>query len=239
MQTLRMMCSIMVVLGCGAAAISQGNASSNGLMVVNVARVIGRSDVVLLRPNKASKEAMPLGNGRLGVAVWAEDGMTVQLNRSDTMPYRYSTGQVVVPGLAALTSAKDYVGRLDLYNGAFVERGGGMSATVYVQPGSDTLVIDVTGADPAKAQTAVLHLWEPRRAVASAHGAVAMLAESWVDDQQPGSSERAFGSLSAITAEGRDVSAAVTGPESVTVAVRPNVQMGVFGLSLGSPALRG
>lgn len=207
-------------------------------MPVDAERVIGRSDVVLLRPNTLAAQAMPLGNGRLGVAVWAADGMTTQLNRSDTMPYRYATGQVVVPGLAALTSAKDYVGRLDLYNGAFVERGGGMSATVYVQPKSDTLVIDVTGADPAKVQTAVLHLWEPRRAVANARGAVGMLAESWLDDQQPGASGQRFGSLSAITAEGRDVSAAVTGPESVTIKVTPHVD-GSFRIVVGSPHYAG
>jgi hypothetical protein len=207
-------------------------------MQVNTAHVIGRSDVVLLRPNRAAKEAMPLGNGRLGVAVWAEDGLTAQLNRSDTMPYRYSTGQVVVPGLAALTSAKDYAGRLDLYNGAFVERGCGMSATVYVQTKSDTLVIDVTGADPAKAQTAVLHLWEPRRAVASVHGVLGMLAENWLDDQQPGASGQPFGSLAAITAEGRDVSAAVTGPESVTLTVTPNAD-GHFRIFVASPHYAG
>jgi hypothetical protein len=207
-------------------------------MAVDVGHVVGRSDVVLLRPNKASVEAMPLGNGRLGVAVWAADGMTAQLNRSDTMPYRYATGQVVIPGIAVLTSASDYVGRLDLYNGAFVERGGGMSATVYVQPQSDTLVVDVTGADPTKAQTAMLRLWEPRRAVASARGVVGMLAESWLDDQQPGSSGRTFGSLSAITAEGRDVSAAVTGPESVTVTVTPNAD-GRFRIVVGSPPYAG
>lgn len=66
---------------------------------------------------------MPLGNGGLGVAVWSGDGFTAQLNRADTMPERLSTGHVVIPGLATLTSAKDYAGRLDLFKGEFRELG--------------------------------------------------------------------------------------------------------------------
>lgn len=130
------------------AASEQTTAWRDGVFHVDVPGVVGRSDIVLARPNIAAGEALPLGNGRLGVAVWSADGLTAQLNRADTLPRRLSPGQVVVPGLAALTSAKDYVGRLDLYNGEIREQGGGMTATVYVQPKTDTLVIDVNVADP-------------------------------------------------------------------------------------------
>ncbi|HUZ95583.1 MAG TPA: hypothetical protein VMU57_11775, partial [Edaphobacter sp.] len=125
----------------------QTTAWHDGRFHVDVAGVIGRSDIVLGRANGDAGEAFPLGNGRLGVAVWATDGMTAQLNRADTLPDRLSSGQVVVAGLAAMTQAKDFRGRLDLYNGEIQEQGGGLHATVYVQPGTDTLVIDVTGAD--------------------------------------------------------------------------------------------
>jgi hypothetical protein len=86
----------------------------DGRFHVDVAGVISRSDIVLARPNKEAGQAMSLGNGRLGVAVWSEDGLTAQLNRADTLPDRLSPGQVVLPGLAALTQAKNYSGRLDL-----------------------------------------------------------------------------------------------------------------------------
>jgi hypothetical protein len=33
-------------------------------------RVVGRSDIVLGQANVDAAEALPLGNGRLGVAVW-------------------------------------------------------------------------------------------------------------------------------------------------------------------------
>jgi hypothetical protein len=125
-----------------------------GKFHVDVAGVLSRSSIILGQPNIAPGQAMPLGNGRLGVAVWSENGLTAQLNRADTLPYRLSPGQVVIPGLTALTQAKDYSGRLDLYDGEFQESGAGMTATAYVEPDTDTFIIDVTGAKADGVQTA-------------------------------------------------------------------------------------
>ncbi|MCL2659339.1 MAG: glycoside hydrolase [Acidobacteriaceae bacterium] len=192
-----------------------------GRFHVDAKGVIGRSDIVLGRANTAVKEAMQLGNGSLGVAVWSEQGLTAQLNRADTMPDRLSPGQVVVPGLSSLTGAADYAGRLDLYNGEFREQGGGMTATAYVQPDTDTLVIEVTGAKPDASETAVLKLWEPRSTHAAVNERVGVLSDSWLDNKNPEWSGLPFGSLSAITVEGRDVSAKVTDERTITVSFRP------------------
>ena len=216
------------------AGIGSTTAWQDGRFHVDTPGVVSRSDIVLGRPNLEAGQAMSLGNGRLGVAVWSADGLTAQLNRADTLPDRLSPGSVVIPGLAGLTQAKDYSGRLDLYNGEFREHGGGMTATAYVQPGSDVLVIDVTGADPAKTQTARLELWKPRTPRASVIGKTGTLAQSWIDDQHPGYSGRPFGSLSAITAEGRDVSVAVTNPLTITVTFRP-FQDGHFRVEVAAP----
>ena len=232
--TTGVVCAVTALL-CVSAALGENNAAG---FAVDVAGVVGRSDIVLERPNLLASEAMPLGNGQLGAAVWSADGLTVQMNRVDTMPYRLSPGQVVVPGLAALTGAKDYRGRLDLYNGAFEERGGGMTATVYVQPDTDTLVVDVTGADPKVEQTAYLKLWAPRRPRAEAKGVVGTLAESWVDDKDPGASGRRFGSLAAIGAVGRDVSVSVVDGLTVKVTVRPDAE-GRFKIVAGAPHYAG
>jgi hypothetical protein len=207
-------------------------------MQVDVAGVVGRSDIVLERPNLSNNEALPLGNGRLGVAVWSQDGFTAQLNRGDTMPHRLSPGQIYLPGLAALTGAANYRARLNLYDGTFEEQGGGMRLKAYVQPDADLLVIDVAGADPAKTQTAVLHLWEPRKPTASAHDSVAMLAESWVDNEEPGSSGLRFGTLAALTAEGRDVFVSVTNETTVTISFRP-MGDGHFRIFVASPGYKG
>jgi alpha-L-fucosidase 2 len=206
----------------------------DGSFQVDVAGVLGRSAIVLGQPNVDPDQAMPLGNGRLGVAVWSENGLTAQLNRPDTLPDRLSPGEVVIPGLSVLTQAKDYSGRLDLYNGEFQERGGGMIATVYVQPNTDTLIIDVTGANPNEPQSALLKLWAPRTAKAVVKGHAGFLSQAWSDDKNPGASGRTFGSLSAITAEGRAVSVAVTDPLTVTVWLRPYSD-GHFRIVVASP----
>src|ERR1700684_732365 len=187
----------------------------------DTAGLLGGSDVVLGEPTAKPAEAMPMGNGRLGIAVWAAEGFTAQLNRADTLPHRDSPGQLVIPGLAALTSAKDFSGRLDLYNGSLVEHGGGISLIAYVQVSTDTFVVDVTGADPNTTQTAILRLWEPRRPNASAANKVGMLEQSWIDHYGPEASGETFGALAAITATGRDVSVAVSSPRSVTVTFKP------------------
>ena len=131
-----------------------GSAWNKGVYAIDRKGVVERSDIVLQRPNSLPGEAMPLGNGRLGVAVWAQEGFTAQLNRGDTFPLRLSPGQVVLPGLEKLTQASDYQGRLNLYNGEFEESGGGMTATVYLDESLDVLVVDVKGADP-KTATAI------------------------------------------------------------------------------------
>ena len=193
----------------------------DGEFHIDRAAVISRSDIVLGKANTQAKEAMPLGNGTLGVAVWSGEGFTAQLNRADTLPDRLSPGQVVIPGLSALTNAADYSGRLDLYNGEFREQGAGLTATAYVQPDTDTLVIDVTGAKPDKTQTAILKLWAPREPRSTVNGNVGVLSEAWLDNKNPESSGRPFGSLSAITAEGRGMSLKATDQRTITVSFQP------------------
>jgi hypothetical protein len=127
----------LVALGAGDLS-ATSTAWQNGRFRLDVPGVPHRSDIFLSRPNTQAAEAMALGNGRLGVAVWAADGFTAQLTRADTLPDRLSPRQVVIPGLSTLTAASDFSGRLDFYDGEIREQGGGMSATIYVEPGTDT-----------------------------------------------------------------------------------------------------
>jgi alpha-L-fucosidase 2 len=192
-----------------------------GRFVVNTAGLLSRSDIVLGHPNSSPSEAMPMGNGRLGIAVWSAGGFTAQLNRADTLPHRDSPGQLIIPGLAALNSARDFKGRLNLYNGTLIESGAGLTLTAWVQTSTDTFIVDVTGADPNTSQTAELRLWPPRNPQAAVAGKTATLSESWNDHYGPGASGEQFGSLAAITAIGREVSATVTNPLVVTVTFKP------------------
>src|SRR5260370_39819430 len=79
-----------------------GRPSSVSGFVVDVPNVVRRSNVILGRANTAPKEFMALGNGALGMAAWAANGFTAQLNRTDTFPGRKSLGHVLIPGLGKL-----------------------------------------------------------------------------------------------------------------------------------------
>jgi hypothetical protein len=224
-----------------APAVGLTTAWQAGHFAVDPAGVVGESDIVLGQANTQPDQSMPLGDGQLGAAVWAADGMTVQLNRADSMPYRRSPGWVVIPGLATLADAPDFHGSLDLYDGELVESGGGMTATTFVEPGRPVLVVSVTGADPNTVQTADIQLWQPRTPVAAAGGAIGTLAQTWADSGDPaypGGSGRTFGTLAAITASGRDVQASVVNPLTVRVSFKPEAD-GSYRIVVAAPQWSG
>jgi Carbohydrate binding module (family 6) len=221
-----------------AAAASDTTAWQNGAFSVNTGGVVSRSDIFLGQPNMQSSQSLPLGNGSLGVAAWAANGFTAQLNRSDTMPYRLSPGQVQIPGLSAMTSASNFTGTLDLYNGVLDESGGGMTTQAWVSAGKDELIVNVTGANPGTRETANLYLWSGRTPAAAASGAIGSLAQTWADNSQTGSSGQTFGAMAAITAGGQNVTASVVNSTEVQVSFNPNSD-GSFRVIIASPQWTG
>jgi hypothetical protein len=205
-----------------------------GTFDLNSDAVVSRSDIVLGQPNVDPTASMPLGNGALGVATWAANGFTAQLNRSDTMPDRKSPGQVNIPGLSVISHAADFSGRLDLTDGVLEESGGGMSMKAWVSAAKDELIVDVTGANPNITQTASTYLWSGREPTAAVSGRLGTLAETWVDNSGYGASGRTFGSLSSITAGGRDVQASIVSPTQVQVSFKPNAD-GEFRVVVAAP----
>ncbi len=220
-----------------AAAATLTTAWHNGTFNENTGGVVSRSDVVLGQPNTVDAQSLPLGNGSLGVAAWAANGFTAQLNRSDTQPNRLSPGQIQIPGLEALTSASDFTGTLDLYNGVLTESGGGQTMHAWVPAGKDELIVDVTGANPGTRQTATLNLWNGRSPATAASGAIGSLAQTWVDNSQTGNSGKTFGAMAAITAGGQNVSASVNS-EQVQVSFSPNAD-GSYRVIVASPSWTG
>jgi hypothetical protein len=210
---------------------------SSGRFVTDPAGIVSRSDIVLAKPNTDPAQSMPLGDGQLGAAVWAANGMTIQLNRADTMPYRYSPGWIVIPGLSRLTSAPDFHAVLDLYDGTFTESGGGMTATVTVEADAPDVVVSVTGADPTATQSAEVELWAPRTPTAAAAGTTGVLSQTWTDAGDaayPGGTGKTYGSLAAITASGQGVTASVPNPLAAQVTFRPHAN-GSFNVVVASP----
>jgi hypothetical protein len=205
-----------------------------GAFSVNVPNLVRRSDIVLGAPNTKPEQAMPLGNGVLGAAVWAAGGFTAQLNRSDTQPLRLSPGWLTIPGLSRLTSASDFTAHLDLYDATLVESGGGMTATIYLRADKDEVVVDVTGAAPGTTQTAQVQLWSGRSPKAQVTGGVGLLAQTWKDDTNPGASGRTLGALAAVTAGGRSVKASVVDSRTVRVSFTPRSD-GTFRVVAAAP----
>jgi len=210
----------------------------NGSFSIDTPDVVRRSDIVLGKANTDPTQFVPLGNGPLGAAVWAANGFTAQLNRSDTFPDRKSPGQVVIPGLSKLTSAANFTGYLDPYDGMLHESGGGMTLTAYVRADTAQFVVDVTGADPNSTQTAQVKLWSGRSPSAQASGSTAVLAETWVDNSGQGASGQTFGSLAGVSAGGRNVTG--SNPDSLTaqVSFNPNTD-GTFRVIVAAPAWTG
>jgi putative Ig domain-containing protein/carbohydrate binding protein with CBM6 domain/glycosyl hydrolase family 95 len=221
-----------------ASAAPNTTAWQNGAFSVNTGGVVSESDIFLGQPNTADSQSLPLGNGSLGVAAWAADGFTAQLNRSDTMPYRLSPGQVQIPGLEAMTSAANFTGTLDLYNGVLNESGGGMTMQAWVPAGKDELIVNVTGANPSTQQTADLYLWSGRSPAAAASGAIGSLAQTWVDNSQTGNSGDTFGAMAAITAGGQNVTTSVVNSTEVQVSFTPNSN-GSFRVIVAAPEWTG
>ncbi|MGY2876525.1 hypothetical protein ACVW00_003715 [Marmoricola sp. URHA0025 HA25] len=220
----------------GPAAHAAGAAATTawrgGQLRVDTRGVVSRSDLVLEKPASREEQSMPLGNGRLGAAVWNRDGLTAQLNRNDTFPNLRTAGRLVVPGLMQLATAPDYHGRVDLYDGQLRQSGGGMTAQTYVRADADQLVLEVTGAPVGKQQTAELRLPANRTPATYAGGGVAALAETFA------ASDRTTGAVAAMTADARDVAATVVDPDTVRLTFTPR-RDGSFRLVVGVPSYTG
>jgi hypothetical protein len=229
-----------------AQAATPTTAWSGGTFRVDTANLVRRSNIVLGRAPLLARQSMNLGNGSFGVAAWAANGFTAQLNRADTLPNHRSAGQLVIPGLAAMTAAADYRATVDLYDATYRQSGGGMTATTYVRADKDEMVVDVTGADPSSTQTATIDLQSGRSATAAAGGAIATLSETWVDDATyngpnrsgGGGSGKTFGSLAALTAGARDVTASTPAARTIRVTFTPNAD-GSFRIVVGAPRWTG
>ena len=212
----------------------QTTAWHGGALQGDTAGLVSRSDLVQEGPAWRYYQAMPLGNGVLGASVWAEKGYSAQLNRVDTFPDLKSAGRLVVPGLDSLMRADDYSGRLSLYDGQVVQSGGGMTARSYVRADADQFVLEVTGADPSRPQTADLKLWAGRTPAVSATNGIAALAETFHDE----ASGSITGAVAALTAQAQGVTASVVDPLTVRLTFRPRAD-GSFRLVVGVPSYRG
>jgi alpha-L-fucosidase 2 len=202
------------------------------------ASIAERASISIEQPNILPTQAVGLGNGRLGASFWSAGGLTLQLNRTDTLPERRSPGQVSFPDLKGLIEDRRFRGRLNLEEGALVETGGGISLRAWVDHDADRVIVDVRGLAPQRLQHIRLALWAPRKPTASAQADIATLSETWIDGALPGASGRQFGSLAAIRLIGRDAHAVVIDERTVEVTALPS-SAGRLEVVIAAPAFHG
>jgi hypothetical protein len=135
---------------------------------VDYAALCARNDLVYLQPALYPFEAMHLGNGRLGVCLWNEGGLTWQLNngryRQGNEPV--SSGRVTLR-TPALQAAKpdQFEQRTNLWDGTVTTHtaspAGKADVVSFVAEGDDLLVVRCreTGDGPREL---TLHLWPSR-----------------------------------------------------------------------------
>jgi len=203
-----------------------------------VEATVARSDIFVGQPNILPRQAMPLGNGRLGVAIWAADGLTLQLNRADTLPGRLSPGEVVFDTLKPMIADRKFRGRLDVFNGEWQQSGAGLTVHVFVDPQLDRVIVDVTGADPNIEQKVSLNLWKPRAPTALVGASEVSLTEHWIDDTQPGASGLPFGSLAGVRVIARDVSGRKIDDRTVATTFH-SMPDGHYRVIIASPSFNG
>ena len=111
---------------------------------------LARNNLVYLSPPFRKTDAIPLGSGRVGAAMWIdrENGLTAQLNRPEGVPAMAGLGTLQITNLAGLVAAQDYQGVLSLHDGVFTQQAGGLTVTSFFRWGGEELVIDVQGANP-------------------------------------------------------------------------------------------
>ena len=210
---------------------------STGQFNVDVPNVVRRSNIVLGQAPAQGTQSMPLGNGTFGAAVWAAERLHRPVQPLGHLPRPPLARPAEHPGprgddrrRRTTTPASTSTTR------SFTQSGGGMTATTYVRADKDELVVDVTGVDPTVTQTATGE--PPERAAsptAAVTGAIGTLAETWVDTASAdGGTGKTFGSLAAVTAAGRDVTASVVDSQTVQVSFRPNTD-GSFRVVVGVP----
>ncbi|MBN8456932.1 MAG: hypothetical protein J0M04_03735 [Verrucomicrobia bacterium] len=140
-------------VGNGPAPISRAGftaIAADGDLRFDRAAWLARNSLVYQSPPFRKTEAIPLGSGRVGAAMWIDPlgGLTAQINRPEGVPALSGLGKIEIPQLAGMTAAQDYQGVLSLRDGIFTQTGDGFIVTSFFRWGGEELVIDVRGADP-------------------------------------------------------------------------------------------
>ncbi len=151
-------------LGCVAAVCAAYSPSQVGALKVDYPAFMSRNDVVYLSPPEEGWENLPLGNGRLGAALWQPEGIVLQLNTALSAVYNGAIARVCLnsaPGL--LDGLKSYEMRLAPYDaGVTVHLGyekGEVRVRTFIPADTDAVVMEVEDTRPGVPHRLGLETW--------------------------------------------------------------------------------
>ncbi len=113
----------------------------------------GRNDVVYLAPATEPYEALPLGNGRLGVMVGSGGGLSFRFYPGNFFASANQNQALIGSGEVLLELPAGWHDgfleqRLELYNGRIVTRYQAGTVTAWIAEGKDLLVVEIEGNEP-------------------------------------------------------------------------------------------
>jgi alpha-L-fucosidase 2 len=149
---------------CLAAPLSQSFNAHTGTMDVNYARYLSKHDVVFNHPITKPVHGSTVGNGRVGVMVWNEDGLKLQISGVDASEQTaFSAGLIhlhTTPGMD--TSYSTFQQRLSLYDGVLTAKyDADRTVTVLGSPDSEVIGIHVSDTRPGVSLVSLdLSIWD-------------------------------------------------------------------------------
>lgn len=198
----------------------------DGRLRVDYAALVGHNDVVYLTPALYPFEALPLGNGNLGVTLWNEGGVYLKFNngsfwRAKEM-MQCSSGEAQLTDTPSLLTATDFKQRLSLYDGVVYTRAvtpeGTVVITSFATEGDDMLVVHVVdGRKGPVSRKLTLSHWREDVKFSAEGGMVAMTSASGLLPDKPPVTGRPQPTTAVLAACAEGIVARASGPEEKTV----------------------
>jgi hypothetical protein len=154
---------------------------AKGMLSVDYGHYLSKHDIVFNKPITDPKNALTVGNGRVGAMVWNAKGITLQVSGVDAAEQScFSSGWCTLSTLPGMdsnyTTFQQY---LNLYDGLISTRyDNNRTVTIFGSPNSEVLGIHVEDSRTGvKSVTFQLSMWDPNTQMTSTGGWNSMAAD--------------------------------------------------------------
>jgi hypothetical protein len=180
-SALRTAFSVFFILHAATFAANHSFDQTKGVLAVDYAGYLSKHDIVFNKPITDPKNALTVGNGRVGAMVWNARGITMQVSGVDAAEQSCFSGGWLnlstLPGMDSnYTAFQQY---LALYDGVLYTRyDDNRTVTVFGSPNSEVLGIHVEdGRTNVKSVTFQVSIWDPNTQMTSNGGWNSMMAD--------------------------------------------------------------